>query len=35
MQKSRKQIKETKNRDKKVFGTGRRAALHKAKRGAE
>jgi len=31
---SRKQIKETKNRNKKVRGTGRRQAAHKAKRAA-
>jgi small subunit ribosomal protein S24e len=29
---SRKQIKEKKNRDKKVFGVGRRIARHKAKK---
>ena len=31
---SRKQIKEKKNRDKKVFGVGRRIAKHKAKKAA-
>jgi small subunit ribosomal protein S24e len=31
---SRKQIKEKKNRGKKVWGTGRRAAAHKAKKAA-
>jgi small subunit ribosomal protein S24e len=31
---SRKQIKEKKNRDKKVFGVGRRIARHKAKKAA-
>ena len=31
---SRKQIKEKKNRGKKVWGTGRRAANHKAKKAA-
>lgn len=32
---SRKQIKEKKNRDKKVWGLGRRIAKHKAKKNAE
>ncbi len=32
---SRKQIKEAKNRKKKVWGTGKRAAKHKAKRTAD
>lgn len=32
---SRKQIKEKKNRDKKVFGVGRRVAKHKAKKAAK
>jgi small subunit ribosomal protein S24e len=32
---SRKQIKEKKNRDKKVWGVGRRIAKHKAKKNAE
>lgn len=32
---SRKQIKEKKNRDKKVFGVGRRIAKHKAKKAAK
>lgn len=32
---SRKQIKEKKNRDKKVWGVGRRAAKHKAKKAAK
>lgn len=32
---SRKQIKEKKNRDKKVWGRGRRIAKHKAKKAAE
>lgn len=31
---SRKQIKEKKNRDKKIFGVGRRIAKHKAKKAA-
>jgi len=31
---SRKQIKEAKNRGKKIRGTGRRIALHKAKKAA-
>ena len=33
--KSRKMIKENKNRGKKVWGTGRRAAAHKAKKAAD